>query len=301
MNVGDKPMRLVAYIAALTLCMCGNPSYALLKGVAGGGSSGGPTTNPVSVAQGGSGTGTAFTQGSVVFAGNAGTYAQNNTAFFWDNSALALTITGTNQTPLSLSSSNLAGTGVYLQNSGGHNILVQSVGSGSGTNGLQFYDSNSFASMFFQPSSGTIIIPPGGQFAFSNVANTAPAPTDVGMGRDSAGIFKVTNGAAGSGAIKSDAIISGGTKFTTSGCSVSATTGGGTAGIYTSGTAGTCTTVITMNGATGRTAPNGWACSASDRTTPADIITQTASTTTTATLSGTTASGDVISFYCMGY
>jgi lysophospholipase L1-like esterase len=92
-----------------------------------------------------------------------------------------------------------------------------------------------------------------------------------------------------------------GTKFTTSGCAVSATTGGPTAGSYTSGTAGTCTTVITMNGATGLAAPNGWACSASDRTTPTDVIAQTASTTTTATLSGTTSSGDVIGFSCMGY
>lgn len=91
------------------------------------------------------------------------------------------------------------------------------------------------------------------------------------------------------------------TKFTTSGCSVSATTGGSTTGTYTSGTTGACTVVITMNGATGVTATTGWSCYASDRTTPADLITQTASSTTTATLAGTTVSGDVISFGCKGY
>lgn len=98
-----------------------------------------------------------------------------------------------------------------------------------------------------------------------------------------------------------DGLISTGTKFTTSGCSVSATTGGATAGTYTSGTTGTCTVTITMNGATGLTATNGWSCWAADLTTPADLITQTASSTTTATLAGTTVSGDVINFGCMGY
>lgn len=96
-------------------------------------------------------------------------------------------------------------------------------------------------------------------------------------------------------------IISGGTKFTTSGCSVSATTGGATAGTYMSGTTGTCTTVITMNGATGLTAPNGWSCWGNDQTTAADLIGQSASSSTTATLKGTTVSGDVINFGCIGY
>lgn len=103
------------------------------------------------------------------------------------------------------------------------------------------------------------------------------------------------------GGTLTDGLISAGTKFTTSGCSVSATSGGGSAGTYTSGTTGACSVVITMNGATGLTAPTGWACSASDRTTASDLITQTASSTTTATMAGTTVSGDVISFYCMGY
>lgn len=99
-----------------------------------------------------------------------------------------------------------------------------------------------------------------------------------------------------------NAVLSNGTKFTTSGCSVSATTGGATAGKYTSGTTGTCTVVLTMNGATGLTAPNGWSCSATDLTTAADALQgQTASSTTTATISGTTVSGDVVSFFCMGY
>lgn len=96
-------------------------------------------------------------------------------------------------------------------------------------------------------------------------------------------------------------LISGGTKFTMTGCSATAAVGGATAGTYTSGTTGTCTVVITMNGATGLAAPTGWDCHASDRTTVADLQQTTTSSTTTATISGTTLSGDVVSFNCIGY
>lgn len=101
--------------------------------------------------------------------------------------------------------------------------------------------------------------------------------------------------------ISQGAIVVGQTKFTTSGCSISVTSGSGTAGTYTSGTTGTCTAVVTMNGATGMTAPNGWNCYAADWTTPADAQLQTASSATTATIAGTTVSGDVIHFACQAY
>ncbi len=42
-------------------------------------------TGILPVANGGTGTGTAFTAGSIVFAGASGVYAQNNANFFWDN------------------------------------------------------------------------------------------------------------------------------------------------------------------------------------------------------------------------
>jgi hypothetical protein len=98
------------------------------------------------------------------------------------------------------------------------------------------------------------------------------------------------------------AIESVGTKFTASGCSNSTTVGGAIAGSFTSGTTGTCTVTITMGGASAVTAPNGWACYASDQTTPANLYDQkSGGSTTTAVLSGTTVSGDVISFGCMAY
>lgn len=90
-----------------------------------------------------------------------------------------------------------------------------------------------------------------------------------------------------------------GTKFTTSGCSVSASVGGATGGTYTSGTTGACTVVITMGGSVA--APAGWICSASDETTPANLQAQSASSTTTCTITGTTVSGDVVSWHAHGY
>lgn len=98
-------------------------------------------------------------------------------------------------------------------------------------------------------------------------------------------------------------IISRGTMFTATGCTVSALTGGSAAGVMTSGTTGTCTPVVTLSGALGATAPNGWSCYMQNRTHPGttNAMYQTASSTTTATFSGTTVSGDVMSFECTGY
>jgi hypothetical protein len=48
------------------------------------------TSGTLVVAQGGTGTGTAFTTGSVVFAGGSGVYTQNNANLFWDNSNIRL-------------------------------------------------------------------------------------------------------------------------------------------------------------------------------------------------------------------
>lgn len=99
-----------------------------------------------------------------------------------------------------------------------------------------------------------------------------------------------------------DYVISKGTKFTTSGCSVSSTTGGASAGTLTLG-ANNCSLVITINGATGATAPNGWVCQIDDQTAPTILIGQTSTTTTTATFSVPVTAGatDVLQFGCTGY
>jgi len=85
------------------------------------------------------------------------------------------------------------------------------------------------------------------------------------------------------------------------GCSLTSAVGGPSAGKFNSGTSGTCTITITM--AATQAAPNGWTCDAHDQTTAADAnnVVQTAFTTTTITMSGTTVSGDVIVWKCMGW
>ena len=55
-----------------------NPAFGQLSLTAG-------VTGTLPVANGGTGTATAFTVGSVVFAGASGVYTQNNAHFFWDN------------------------------------------------------------------------------------------------------------------------------------------------------------------------------------------------------------------------
>lgn len=131
------------------------------------------------------------------------------------------------------------------------------------------------------------------------------ATYDTGIDRKSAGLLEIDNSATGSsGALLAAAYESGGTKFTTSGCSVSSTTGGGTAGKMTLG-ANTCSVIITMNGATGFTATNGWACSRNDETTAAGNtgLYQSGSNTTTATIVVPATAGitDVIDFSCTAY
>lgn len=91
------------------------------------------------------------------------------------------------------------------------------------------------------------------------------------------------------------AAISTGPKPTVTGCSNTTTLGGVLGGSYLSGTTGTCTVTITLP--TGPT--NSYACFAHDDTTAADY-TQSAivTSTTTLTISGTTVSGDKITWSC---
>lgn len=72
------------------------------------------TGSPLPVSSGGSGTATAFTAGSVIFAGASGTYSQSNTTFFWDSAnnrlGLGTSLPGSLLTALGQSSFQRSGT-----------------------------------------------------------------------------------------------------------------------------------------------------------------------------------------------
>lgn len=74
----------------VTLALGGTPATALLQAV----SLTLGWTGQLAVGRGGTGTGTAFTAGSVVFAGASGVYAQDNANFFWADGNARLTLGG---------------------------------------------------------------------------------------------------------------------------------------------------------------------------------------------------------------
>lgn len=67
----------------VTLTLGGTPGSALIRAT----SLTLGWTGTLGVTRGGSGTGTAFTLGSVIFAGAAGVYSQDNANFFWDSAS----------------------------------------------------------------------------------------------------------------------------------------------------------------------------------------------------------------------
>jgi hypothetical protein len=75
----------------VTMTLGGTPSTALLSSV----SMTLGWTGTLAISRGGTGTGTAFTAGSVVFAGASGVYSQDNANYFWDNTNKRLGV-GTN-------------------------------------------------------------------------------------------------------------------------------------------------------------------------------------------------------------
>lgn len=104
-------------------------------------------TGTLSVANGGTGTATAFTTGSVVFAGASGVYSQDNSNLFWDNTNKRLNI-GPAPTspawPLTVGSSGSATTAIKINSStsGTSSLLLSdAVSDGSWDGFVRFYGS----------------------------------------------------------------------------------------------------------------------------------------------------------------
>ncbi len=75
------------------------------------------------------------------------------------------------------------------------------------------------------------------------------------------------------------------------------------AGTVTSATTGACGMVLTFDVSRMGQSSNGWNCSVSNQTHPGstNFVSQVSSTATSATFSGTTISGDVLSYICRGF
>jgi hypothetical protein len=92
--------------------------------------------------------------------------------------------------------------------------------------------------------------------------------------------------------------------MTITGCSASGVVGSSRTAAFTSGTTGSCAITVVPDGSLSTAQPHGWTCgSFLDSTTTANTASwaQLSSTTTNASLSGTTTSGDVVSFNCTPY
>jgi len=87
-------------------------------------------TNALTPANGGTGTATAFTAGSVVFAGASGVYSQNNANLFWDNTNNRLGIGTASPSATLTVSGAITSTGTFTSTSG---FDVLNVGPGTGT------------------------------------------------------------------------------------------------------------------------------------------------------------------------
>jgi hypothetical protein len=91
-----------------------------------------PTITTLGVAKGGTGTGTAFTAGSVVFAGASGVYTQDNANLFWDNTNDRLGIgTASPGSPLDVQT-NSSALGISLRGRSSDNISSLAVRSNDG-------------------------------------------------------------------------------------------------------------------------------------------------------------------------
>lgn len=126
----------------VTLTLGGTPATALIKAA----SITVGWTGTLAVARGGTGTGTAFTTGSVIFAGASGTYSQDNANLFWDdtNNRLGIGTTSPQQAIDITGKIALSGTVVgYLPNQTSFSgTLIYGTGGaslthGSGSEGFQ--------------------------------------------------------------------------------------------------------------------------------------------------------------------
>lgn len=170
----------------------------------------------LNVANGGTGTSTAFTQGSIIFAGASGVYSQDNANLNWDDT------------------NNTLGVGRIAS----PNSRVVAKGGTTGNGSFQFYSENSASvGCFGVRDDGGFFT---GQAASSPYNVTTSSPANVFVGAD--GYLYRSTSTAGTGTVTSVDVSGGTTGLTTSG-----------GPITTSGTITIAGTLNVANGGTGAT------------------------------------------------
>lgn len=135
-------------------------------------------TGTLPVANGGTGTATAFTWGSVVFAGTSGVYTQDNATFFWDNTLKYLGIgTAVPAQKLEISQSQSAGTWAQITNASDNIAATTGVRlvTGSGGDYVDIFTSGNLN--YFQFSGGGGIV--DGRMGFDAITMQNNAATQM--------------------------------------------------------------------------------------------------------------------------
>jgi len=174
----------------------------------------------LSVANGGTGTSTAFTQGSIVFAGASGVYSQDNANLNWDD---------TNNT-------------MGIARAAAANVRLFVKGGTTGNGAFQYYSENSAATGCFGVRDDGAFFT--GQAASSPYNLTTSSAANLVVGAD--GYLYRSTASSGSGTVTSVDVSGGTTGLTTSG-----------GPITTSGTITIGGTLAVSNGGTGATTASG--------------------------------------------
>lgn len=137
------------------------------------------------LANGGTGTSTQFTQGSVVFAGSSGLYQQNNSNLFWDNSNNRLGIgTASPSAPLDVRhTTSGSGSSLRLQNN-----------SASGYTEIGLYSSAGSSVAGFGYSNASAAYSPNGAYLYTNSKNFS---ISLNSGASTAFFFDASNSFVG--------------------------------------------------------------------------------------------------------
>ena len=155
----------------VTMTLGGTPSTALLSSV----SMTLGWTGTLAVSRGGTGTGTAFTAGSVLFAGASGVYSQDNANFFWDDTNNRLGLgTASPSRQLHIAGAGTSN-GIFLVNT----AQTSGVDIELGSSDFRFQVRNNIPTVFLNNNAETMRIHASGGVSIGNT--TDPGAGNLGV------------------------------------------------------------------------------------------------------------------------